>query len=287
MSNFNLVDKVENITKKEFKERYLSTNTPVIFKDLAKNWRATTKWTFDFFKENYGDWEIPMYDDSYHNPGNGYMKPVSHKKFRDYLNIIETKPTSLRFHNFQIMKRAPELAKDYETPTIMNGFLKFALMFFGGKGSALNLHYDIDCSHVFLTHFQTQKKVYLFPQEQSQLLYKLPYTNHSHLDILNPDYNKYPAYKYAKGLEATIEHGETLFIPKLWWHYVYYSKGGYSLALRANNSLKTKAKGLSNLVRLFTVDNGMNYLAGEKWKHYKDQKAEENAIKAMQELKSA
>ncbi|QLE02527.1 cupin-like domain-containing protein [Galbibacter sp. BG1] len=287
MSNFNLVDKVSNITKEEFKEKYLSTNTPVIFKDLAKNWKATHEWTFDFFRKNYGDWEIPMYDDSYHDPGNGYMKPVATKKFRDYLDVIETKPTNLRFHNFQIMKKAPELATYYETPTIMDGFLKFALMFFGGEGSALNLHYDIDCSHVFLTHFQTEKKVFLYHPDQSPFLYKLPFTNHSHVDVLNADYNKYPAFKYASGLKAVLKHGETLFIPKLWWHYVYYSKGGFSLALRANDSIKTKAKGLSNLVRLFTVDNGMNLIAGEKWKNYKEEKAEENANKALERMKSA
>lgn len=284
MSDFNLVDKVEGITKEEFKEQYLSAQRPVIFKDLTKNWLARKKWTFDFFRKQYGEWEIPMYDDSYHDPGNGYMKPTTYKRFGDYLDIIQHKPTSLRFHNFQIMKRAPELANDYKTPTIMDGFMKFALMFFGGQGSALNLHYDIDCSHVFLSHFQTQKVVYLYPPDQSEFLYKLPFTNHSHVDVLDPDLERYPAFKHAKGFKAVIEHGETLFIPKLWWHYVYYSKGGFSLALRANDSIKTKVQGASNLLRLFAFDSGMNYLAGQRWKKYKDNKAIQNAQRAMMNL---
>lgn len=284
MSDFNLVDKVEGITKEEFKEQYLFTQRPVIFKDLTKNWPARDKWTFNFFRQQYGDWEIPMYDDSYHNPGNGYMKPATYKRFRDYLDLIEYKPTNLRFHNFQIMKRAPELVDDYDAPTIMNGFFKFALMFFGGQGSALNLHFDIDCSHVFLTHFQTQKMVYLYPPDQSEFLYRLPFTNHSHVNVLNPDLNKYPAFKHAKGVKAVIEHGETLFIPKLWWHFVYYSKGGFSLSLRANNSLKSKMQGLSNIARHFAFDNSMNYLAGQKWKQYKDYKAKLNAQRAMEEI---
>lgn len=281
MSDFNLVDKVQGITKEEFKEQYLSTGRPVIFKDLTKSWSAREKWTFDFFKKKYGDWKIPMYDDSYHSPGDGYMKPTTHKRFEDYLNIIENKPTNLRFHNFQILDRAPELADDYRTPTIMNGFMKFALMFFGGKGSSLNLHYDIDCSHVFLSHFQTQKQVFLYPPSQSDLLYKLPFTNHSHVNVLDPDLKQYPAFKYAKGYKATIEHGETLFIPKLWWHFVYYSKGGFSLALRANDSIKSKLQGVSNLLRLFALDHSMNRIGGSRWKRYKDQKAMQNAQKAM------
>ncbi|TRZ45359.1 cupin-like domain-containing protein [Robertkochia solimangrovi] len=284
--NVRLVDKVSNISKREFHEKYLSANRPVILKDLAKDWKATNKWTFDFFRKTYGHWEIPMYDKSYHNPGNGYMKPVTYKKFSDYLDIIENEPCKLRFHNFQIMKRAPELSQDYSTPEIMDGFFKFALMFFGGKGSALNLHYDIDCSNVFLTHFQTIKEVYLFPPEEAKYLYQLPFTNHAHVDVLKPDWEEFPAFKYTHCYKAEIHHGETLFIPRLWWHYVYYSEGGFSLALRANESLSSRARGLWNIVRLFTVDTGMNFLAGHRWKDYKDNKARANAVLAMQKIKS-
>lgn len=281
--DFSKVEKVERLTPEEFHERYLKPRKPVIFKDLASGWEATRKWTFSFFKEKYGHWEIPMYDSSYHNPGKGYMKPVVYKKFGDYLDTISQGATPLRFHNFQIMKRAPELAADYQTPDIMEGFFKFALMFFGGKDAVLNLHYDIDCSHVFLTHFQTRKKVYLFSPEQGELLYHLPFTNHAHVDVLSPNPEKYPASTLAKGLEAELEHGETLFIPQMWWHYVHYSESGFSLALRANDSMKTKVRGLWNIMRHFTIDTGMNYLAGEKWKQYKEQYARKRAVKVLSE----
>src|SRR5690606_30092716 len=108
MSDFNLVDKVEGITKEEFKEHYLSAQRPVIFKDLTKDWPAREKWTFDFFKRQYGEWEIPMYDDSYHESGNGYMKPTTYKKFRDNLVISSYKPKRLGLNNFQNMKSAPQ-----------------------------------------------------------------------------------------------------------------------------------------------------------------------------------
>ena len=282
---FTKVEKVEGLCPREFRELYLNPCKPVIFKDLAAGWEAVDKWTIAFFRQKYGHWEVPMYDSSYHNPGKGYMKPLVYKKFGEYLDMIEQGPTHLRFHNFQIMKRAPELAADYNTPEIMNGFVRFALMFFGGKGAALNLHYDIDCSHVFLTHFQTQKKVYLFSPEQGDLLYHLPFTNHTHVDVRNPDLDKYPAFRLAKGMEATLEHGETLFIPKLWWHYVYYSESGFSLALRANDALSTRARGLWNIVRLFTVDTGMNYLAGSSWKEYKEQNARKRAAKHLNQTR--
>ncbi len=279
---FETIPKVTNLTKKIFRERYLLPNRPVVIKDLAKDWVATKKWTFDFFRDTYGDWEVPMYDESYHRAGKGYMKPILYQRFDHYLDIIEHDTTNLRFHNFQVLKRAPELTRDYETPTIMDGFLKFALLFFGGKGAKLNLHYDIDCSHVFLTHFQTQKKVYLYPPSDGAYLYHLPFTNHSHVDVLNPNMARYPAFKYAKGFEAVLEHGETLFIPRLWWHYVYYSEGGYSLALRANDTLEYKVRGVYNLLRLFALDNGMNRLLGPRWKSFKYRMAQEKAQRALE-----
>jgi hypothetical protein len=225
-----------------------------------------------------------MYDGSYHRAGKGYMQPVCHKRFDQYLDEIEAGPTRLRFHNFQLLKLAPELRQHYELPTIMDGFYNFALMFFGGKDARLNLHYDIDCSHVFLTHFQTQKKVYLFPPDQGTYLYNLPFTNHSHVDVLEPDLERYPAFAKARGMEAVLEHGETLFIPQLWWHYVYYSEGGFSLAIRANDSIKTRVRGGWNLIRLFTVDRGMNYLAGNNWKQYKETRAQRNAQHALEAM---
>ncbi len=280
------VEKVAGLSRDEFRENYLKPSKPVVLKDLAKDWPATSKWTFDYFREHYGHWEVPMYDGTFHDPGKAYMQPVSHKRFDEYLDQIEAGPTRLRFHNFQLLKLAPELTQDYETPTIMDGFYKFALMFFGGKDARLNLHYDIDCSHVFLTHFQTQKKVYLYSPDQGACLYQLPFTNHSHVDVLEPDLERYPAFTRAKGMEATLEHGETLFIPQLWWHYVYYSEGGFSLALRANDSLKTRARGAWNLARWFAIDRGLNYVAGSKWKEYKDSQAQKNAEALMQGVAS-
>jgi len=278
------VEKVTGLTREDFYVNYLKPGKPVVFTDLAKNWIATKTWTFDYFRKQYGHWEVPMYDGSYHDPGKGYMQPTCHKRFDEYLDQIEAGPTRLRFHNFELLKLAPELRQHYELPTIMDGFYNFALMFFGGKDARLNLHYDIDCSHVFLTHFQTQKKVYLYPPDQGRYLYHLPFTNHSHVDVLEPDLERYPAFKNAKGMEAVLEHGETLFIPKLWWHYVYYSEGGFSLALRANDSMSTKVRGAWNIVRLFTIDKGMNYVAGSKCKEDKERTARRNAEQGLEQI---
>ena len=122
-------------------------------------------------------------------------------------------------------------------------------MFFGGKGSITRNHIDIDMSHVFITQFQGIKRIWLFPWEQSDLMYKLPYNFHSLANLQEIDYKKYPALKFLNGYEAVINPGETLYIPSGWWHYIQYETEGYSVSVRAlPSSLLEKWRGFKNLV---------------------------------------
>ncbi len=279
------IEKRAGLTREEFQEEYLKKNKPVVFKDLSAPWPATKKWTFEFFKENYGDLIVPLFSTKgYHDAGKGYMSSQKEMPFRDYLEIIEHEPTEWRMFLFNIFKHVPELLDDFSMPTITDGWVKsHPFMFFGGQGAHVNLHYDIDCSAVFLTQFQNRKKVILFGPDQSKYLYNHPYTVQSHVDIMNPDYEKYPALKMATGYETTIQDGETIFMPPMYWHYIYYTDGGFSLSLRSNNNMATRVKGLWNITRHFIVDKGMNQLLGEKWKNYKEQAAEKRAEMAMSE----
>ncbi|MDZ7845922.1 MAG: cupin-like domain-containing protein [Owenweeksia sp.] len=145
----------------------------------------------------------------------------------------------------------------------------------------MNLHYDIDCSHVFLTQFQTRKRVYLFPPDQGKYLYHEPFTVKSQLDVNDPNYEEYPALKQLEGYETTIAHGETLFMPSRYWHHIDYLDGGFSLALRAYTHWKMKVGAASNLATHFFIDKGMNKLLGEKWSQWKKGKAVERAEEAI------
>lgn len=150
-------------------------------------------------------------------------------------------------------------------------------MFFGGQGSFTKIHYDIDCSHVFLNQFQSRKRVLLFDQEQSKYLYHVPFTVGCLVDMTNPDETIYPSLKHVNGYETILEHGETLFIPSMYWHHIEYLDGGYSISLRANNTIELKVKGAVHIAKHLAVDRGMNYLLGKKWMDMKINMAKRNA----------
>ena len=72
------------------------------------------------------------------------------------------------------------------------------------------------------------------------------------------DYEAFPAVKYAKGYEVILEHGDTLFMPAGYWHYMEYLDGGFAMSLRAlQGSMDGKAKGLWNLFEMRTIDTVM------------------------------
>lgn len=279
------IERVSGISPGEFQDKYLKTKTPVVLTDLTEEWPAKDKWTWDFLRDNYGHLEVPLYSKDYHKPGKGYMTPARTMKFGDYLTLIENEPTDYRMFLYNIFEHAPELVHDFSTPNVMGGFMsKYPFMFFGGAGSTVNLHYDIDYSCVFHTHFQTEKECILFDQEQSVYLYNHPFTVQSHVDLLNPDYERFPALKKATGYRTILKHGETLFMPMGCWHFMHYVTGGYSLSLRANASLFTRARGLMNITRHFIVDKGMNKIMGPKWKTLKEDIAEKRADKVLEPM---
>lgn len=274
------IDRRADISPEEFFESYYKPGKPVVLTDLAKNWPATQKWSFDYLIQKYGHLEVPIIGPDFHKPGPNYMKSTKRMKLGDYLQLIRSEPTDYRIFLWNIFEHAPDLRLDAPLPTnYASGFRdKFPFMFFGGAGSATNLHYDIDCPNIFHTHFATRKQFVLFDPTQGRNLYQHPFTLQSHVNPLNPDYDKYPALRKAVGYETILHHGETIFMPPLWWHYIVYLDGGFSIALRSKGNLNHQTRGLWNIARHFVIDQGMNKVLGPRWKQWKERQAFKRAI---------
>ncbi|MCB9265508.1 MAG: cupin-like domain-containing protein [Lewinellaceae bacterium] len=272
------VDRKGGVTRESFAREYLEPRIPVILVDLMDHWPAKSKWTMEFFKENYGQLQVPVFSDNVSKPGKKYMAPDKIVPLREFLEAIEQGPSNLRMFLFNIFKHAPELCHDFNIPTIMDGFIRdFPFMFFGGQSSKVALHYDIDLSHVFLNQFHGRKRVVLFPPSQSKHIYQHPFTVASYIDVNKPDYEQFPALRKVEGFEAILQPGETLFMPSGYWHYIEYLDGGYSISLRANESYTRRARGLWNIAKHFMVDKGMNRLMGQEWRRLKEEMARRRA----------
>ena len=276
------VDRRTGLTRETFAEEYLKPMKPVVFTDLTAPWPARRRWTVEHFKNQYGQLRVPVVSNNYSKPGKGYMTPDRVITFKEFLEILESGPTDLRIFLWNIFKAAPELRHDFQIPDIMDGFVdEMPFMFFGGEGAKVALHFDIDMSHVFLNQIHGRKRVLLFPPDQSRNLYRHPFTVASYVDLNRPDYDKYPALSKVKGYEVMLMPGDTIFMPSGYWHYIEYTDGGYSIALRSFGSIPARVRGLANIATHYVVDKGMNRLIGPSWRKMKERMAERRAAEAM------
>lgn len=281
------IDVVEDISKSDFELNYLKPRKPLVIKNMARKWPAYQKWTMEYMKEVVGDKTVPLYDSSKADPSKPINASAAEMKFGDYIDLIKETPTDLRIFLFDPIKFAPDLLEDYIAPKdLMGGFLdSYPNMFFGGKGSVTFLHYDIDLAHIFHTHFNGRKHVILFDYKWKERLYQIPYATYAleDYDVENPDFDKFPALKGVQGIEAFLEHGDTLFMPSGYWHWMKYLDGSFSISLRAwDKSWMVKAKSLYNLTLQRKFDDFMKANYREKYMQWKENLAVKRAGRALE-----
>lgn len=282
------IDRVDHISKEDFVNNYLIPRKPLVIRKATESWPALQKWTFEYLIKTVGNQMVPLYDSSKADPTKPINASAAEMKFADYINLIQREPTDLRIFLFDPIKHAPALLDDYRSPTdMMGGFLdKYPNMFFGGAGSVTFLHYDIDLAHIFHTHFQGRKHVILFGNKWSERLYCIPFATYAleDYDIENPDFAKYPALDGVEGQETILEHGDTLFMPTGFWHWMKYLDGSFSISLRAwDKSWGVKAKSLYNLTIQRNFDNLMKKNFKKRYMDWKEELAIKRANKALAE----
>ncbi len=274
------IDTVESISPADFKKNYLDKRRPLIIKGLTKSWPAREKWTAEYLKEAVGKKVVPLYDNSKADPSKPINSSAAEMPFDEYIDLIKSQPTELRIFFFNIFKQAPQLLDDIVLPKdLMGGFIEsMPAMFFGGSNSVTFLHYDIDLPHIFHTHFGGRKHVILFENKWKRRLYCIPNATYAleDYDVSNPDTKLFPALEGVEGTECFLEHGDTLFMPTGYWHWMKYLDGSFSLSLRAwDASPIRKAASLYNLA----IKGGLDSLLKMTFKAKYAKRREKLAIK--------
>lgn len=266
-----------NLSKEDFLKEFFVPGKPVIIEDLTKDWPAYQKWDFEYFRKMAGDVVVPVYDGKPAKGRENSHGPAMKIPFREYIDILKKGPTDLRMFFFNLLQNCPELVDDFKYPELgVKFFKKLPVLFVGGEGSKVVMHYDMDLANNFHFNFTGKKKVILYAPDQTKFLYKVPYSIVSMeiIDMDNPDFDKYPALAKAQGHLAELKHGECLYIPSEWWHFVKYETPSLSITLRSlPRSPKKIARVLNNLLFIRNYDNLMRKLKGQKWIDHKNRLA--------------
>jgi len=231
------IDKRENLSKREFLHEYVLKNKPVVLKDAARNWKAIGKWTPQFFKENYGDRKVPVFE---------RKRAVTKKDsifLREYINEITASTYQNRakyLFSLRIPQEFPELLPDLEPHPIywspnwleskflLPGLKNFKLrnitgleMNVGGTGSPFPfLHYDDLWTQTFITQVYGRKAWVLYKPDQTPYMYPSKGSeNISEIPMeTDVDLERFPLFAKAKPIQFVLEEGEMLFGAPGWWH---------------------------------------------------------------------
>jgi len=285
------VTTVDDIDPQLFKKEFYDPGIPVVIRHLSKEWPAYRKWNWDYLKELVGDRKVPLYNNVKSDAYTTINTADDYKTFGEYIDMIRQGPAGWRIFLFNIFDHAPQLTKDFTWPEhLMKGFVKkYPMLFTGGATSITHMHFDIDLSHIVHTQFAGRKRVLLFPFEEQHKIYRKPSEvlsladfSHYHEGNGTPDYEKFPALRFAQGYDLTLNHGDTLFMPAGYWHHMEYLDSGFAMSLRAlQPSITGKMKGAWNLFGMRNIDTLMKKMMPKPWYNWKRKKVFKDAEKEI------
>lgn len=220
------VQKVGDISYKEFMNDFYKPGIPVVFKNASKVWKANGLFTPDWFRKNYGERSTELKDKSY--------------TMREIMDLVEASteanPAPYPFI-FNIPAVLPEIVPliqplnlNYASPNWLDNKMfnrghwgGVTELFVGGPGGRFPyLHLDYYHLNAWITQLYGDKRFTVFPRGQEEFLYPRPDDPwKSDVNMFNPDYDKYPKFKQATPIHFTVGPGETLFIPFGTWHTAY------------------------------------------------------------------
>lgn len=196
---------------------------PQVFRGAADDWACTQKWSFDFFKEKFGDKEMVLTNNV------GLVGKEQEKfetiKLSDYID--QMRAGSKKYIKFsQMIHEDSDLQNDFNGEWLQNfhrttEFKKLFFLFMGGKGTATPIHTALPPT-VFV-QIQGSKKWTFYPTNDRLFIGVRPDRRtyyHSHVDPYNLNDPEYPLLKHASRKEVTIHAGDVLWFPALVWHQV-------------------------------------------------------------------
>lgn len=215
------VEKISSLPYEQFVDKYLKPGIPVVLTDASACWQSNTMFTPDFFREKFGDVTTEYQGQAY--------------SMREILALTEQatpeKPAPYPML-FEIPEQLPELLPlldpvhlNYCVPNwFRNKYMPYNKLgnnmhlFIGGVGNQYSLHKDMYHTNAWITQLHGRKEFVVFPREQDELMHAEGLGFISPIDILRPDFDKYPRYRKATPVHVVLEPGETIFIPNGIWH---------------------------------------------------------------------
>lgn len=232
---------------------------PAVITGLADAWPALRRWSFTHLAAEHRDLHVSVARTEQGavvtDPGRGLV--VSRKPLGSFLDALAAgDPCGYVMARLDELPRA--LREEAPAPPDCAGARwQVAKLWISATGATSALHFDLaDNLHTVLAG---KKRFLLFSPRDSAFVYprgllsSIP--NGACVDPEAPDLRRFPLLARARPLVAEIGPGETIFIPRGYWHHVrslestiavnwWWARGAHALVVEAADWIK-RARGIS------------------------------------------
>ncbi|XP_016830897.1 tRNA wybutosine-synthesizing protein 5 isoform X3 [Cricetulus griseus] len=238
------VPRLRGVTREHFMEHLYPQRMPLVLEGLDLG-SCTSKWTVGYLSQAGGTKEVKVHvaavpqmnfiklyrltNWSREQPKK-HIKNSSFQRMRNttYGLLEKTQGSLFVCLSMQdvadIRQQFPSLGGDIKFPIFFEEGQFFSSVFrISSPGLQLWTHYDVMDN--FLIQVTGKKRVILFSPRDAHYLY-LSGSKSEVLDIDSPDLDKYPLFPKARRYECSLEAGDVLFIPALWFHNVISEEFG-------------------------------------------------------------
>jgi histone arginine demethylase JMJD6 len=227
------VDRRSHLSEEEFREEYLKPKKAVILTDEVSKWNASGKWTWDYFKENYGDIKAPT---------GITFEPQDAMSIAEYSEFVDryeeerlatpTDEIPRYLEGWYFRETNPELLNDFHNPACFGEdwfATKFPRKFnpiataiiFGPTGSYTKLHYDGQSSHNWLAQITGRKRWMLIDEEELSSVFKNKSESAGTYEGMDhPGLAAHLENHEVKYRDCITNPGELLFFPSRVYHQV-------------------------------------------------------------------
>jgi hypothetical protein len=217
-------------------EAHRREQRPLLLKGAAADWPAVKQWSPAYLARIVGDVQVtpsvglPDTEVPYNHRDKGFRKTMTVQEF------VALMGTGDRCYIDQVsIRKMPGLERDFDFASLSPPDLKDVILWMGASTRS-GMHYDY-VDNLFAQVHGTKLAILAAPEEAGNLhLFPDSHTK-SQVAPEHPDLKAHPRFARAHLMQATLEPGDVLFLPRAWWHYFASSPSSISLACWHGESL--------------------------------------------------
>ena len=235
------IPELSAVDKRQFEQEIVPAQQPVVMRGLVKHW-PSAQWAGsagEFVQElhrHHQNQEVytiagqPDIDGRFFY-GKG-LRGVNYNQVNVKLGAVLDQliamadanyPHALAVQSAPVRSALPEFANQHDMP-LLDAEVEPTMWI--GNRARVAPHYDTRDNLAGVAF--GRRKFTVFPPDQTPNLYLGPALQSpggvpiSLVDIQNPDYERFPKYRFAEAesMSALLEPGDVIYIPSPWWHAV-------------------------------------------------------------------